>query len=223
LHIYNGSDEAINITKPFLPTDTISFSTKDAAIFKEKDAGKNFTYRYSSTDGIKGGNKTTWTKLGYGPNIRPNPKIKVTDLNASCEDNNYYWWQGYNFGLKAKSQGAEPVSLKVDLYTNTPAHPEQGIASQTVIVPTNDSIDLLFKDVHPFDVADANQTFSYYFRYSAPDQDGRSQSNTTIGPRVINAKLIRYDTISGLGLGNVLIILIFALLAGTLVERRFYR
>jgi hypothetical protein len=40
---------------------------------------------------------------------------------------------------------------------------------------------------------------------------------------VINAKLIRYDTISGLGLGNVLIILIFALLVGTLVERRFYR
>ena len=97
------------------------------------------------------------------------------------------------------------------------------MASQSVIVPTNDSIDILFKDMHPFNVADANQTFSYYFRYSAPDQDSRSQSNTKIGPMVINAKLIRYDTISGLGLGNVLIILIFALLVGTLVERRFYR
>ncbi len=223
LHIYNESDELFNITKPFLPTDMISFSTRDANIFKEKDAGKNFTYSYSATDGIKGGNNTTWTKLGYGPNIRPNPKIKVTDLNASCEDNNYYWWQGYNFGLKAKSQGTEPVSLKVDLYTDTPAHQGRQVASQIVNVPTNDSIDVLFKDMHPFDVADANQTFSYYFRYSAPDQDGRSQSNTKIGPMVINAKLIRYDTISGLGLGNVLIILIFALLVGTLVERRFYR
>jgi hypothetical protein len=201
----------------------ISFSTKDANIFKEMDAGKNFTYRYSATDGIKGGNNMTWTNLGYGPNIRPNPKIKVTDLNASCEDNNYYWWQGYNFGLKAKSQGAGPVSLKVDLYTDTPAHPGRRIASQTVIVPTNDTIDAPFKDTHPFDVADANQTFSYYFRYSVPDQDGRSQSITKIGPSVINARLIRYDTISALGLGNVLLILIFALLFGTMVERRFYR
>jgi hypothetical protein len=201
----------------------ISFSTKDTNIFREKDAGRNFTYCYSSTDGIKGGNNTTWTAFGEGPRIRPNPRIKVTDQNASCEDNNYYWWQGYNFGLKAKSQGAEPVSLKVDLYTDTTSHPGRGIASQTVIVPTNDSIDVLFKDIHPFDVADANQTFSYYFRYSAPDQDGKSQSNTKIGPSVINARLVRYDTISGLGLANVLIILIFALLVGTLVERRFYR
>ena len=223
LHIYNESDELFNITKPFLPTDTISFSTKDAPIFKEKDAGKNFTYRYSSTDGIKGGNNTTWTKPGYGPNIRPNPKIKVTDLNVSCEDNNYYWWQGYNFGLKAKSQGAEPVSLKVDLYTDTPAHPGRRIESQTTIVTANDSIDIVFNDVKPFDVADANQTFSYYFGYSAPDQDGSSHSNVMVGPRIINDKLIRFDTISGLGLGNILIILIMALMTSMLVERRFYR
>ncbi len=75
----------------------------------------------------------------------------------------------------------------------------------------------------PFDVADVNQTFSYYFGYSAPDQDGNTHSNIVISPRAINAKLIRYDTISGLGLGNILIILLMALLISMLVERRFYR
>lgn len=223
LHIYNASTEVFNITKPFLPADAISFSTKDANIFKENDAGKNFSYRYSCTDGIEGGNNTSSSSFGEGPFIRQNPKIRVTGLNASCEDNNYYWWQGYNFGLQAKSQSADPVDLKVDLYTNTPAHSGRLIASKTVIVPTNDSIDIAFNDMKPFDVADVNQTFGYYFGYSAPDQDGNTHSNIIIGPRAINAKLIRYDTISGLGLGNILIIILTALLVSVLVERRFYR
>lgn len=223
LHIYNASTEVFNITKPFLPADAISFSTKDANIFKEIDAGKNFSYRYSCTDGVKGGDNTSVSSFGEGPFIRQNPKIRVTGLNASCEDDNYYWWQGYNFGLLAKSQSADPVDLKVDLYTNTPAHPGKLIASQTVIVPNNDSIYITFNDMKPFNVADVNQTFKYYFGYSAPDQDGNSHSNIMVGPRAINAKLIRYDTISGLGLGNILIILLMAFLISMLVERRFYR
>jgi hypothetical protein len=223
LHIYNRSDEVFNITKPFLPADTISFSTKDANIFKEMDAGKNFSYRYSSTDGIKGGNNTTWTKLGYGPSIKPNPKIRVTDLKVSSEDNNYYWWQGYNFGLKAKSQAAEPVSFRVDLYTDTPAHPGRLIAAQTIIAPTNDSMDVLFKDMNPFDVADANQTFDYYFRYSVPDQNGLMYSYAIEGPKQINPKLIRYTLYSPIMVANILLIMGLALLGGIMIERRFYR
>jgi hypothetical protein len=92
-----------------------------------------------------------------------------------------------------------------------------------VVVPTNDSIDIIFKDVKPFDVADVNHTFSYYFEYSAPDQDGNRTSNIIVGPRAINAKLIRYDIVSGLGLGNILIVVLTALLVSMMVERRFYR
>jgi hypothetical protein len=223
LHIYNRSQEVFNKTKPFLPEDAISFSTRDASIFKESDAGKNFTYRYSSTDGIKGGLNTTWSAMGIGPHIRPNPKIKVDNLKASSEDENYYWWQNYNFSLEAKSQSSEPVDLRVDLYTDTPAHPGRFIASQTVLVPTNKSVDMIFKGIRPFDVADADHTFRYYFRYSAPDQNGRTQSDIMPGLKAINTKLIRYETISGLGIGNIAIVLLMALLISWLVERRFYR
>lgn len=224
LHIYNGSDETFNITKPFLPKDTISFSTKDANIFKENDAGRNFTYRYSCTDGIIGGNNTTWTSLGLGPDVRPNPKIRVTGFNASAEDNNYYWWQGYNFGLRANSQSTEPVNLRVDLYTSTPAHPGKRVASQTVIVPTNNSIDITFNDMKPFDVADANENFSYYFRYSVPDQSGKTQSDSMIGFRAINSKLIKYELSSPEILyGNFLPLLVLTILGGAWIEGSIFR
>jgi hypothetical protein len=223
LYVYNNSEEVFNKTKPFFPGDTILFSTKDASIFKEKDAGKNFTYRYSCTDGIKSGDNITWTKLGEGPHIRPNPKIKVSDLKAGCEDENYYWWQNYNFGLKAKSLSTESVDLRVDLYTDTPVHPGKRIASQAIHVPTNESVDIIFRDVKPFDVSDVNQTFHYYFRYSAPDQDGKSQSNIMTDPNPINTKLISFETISGPSLSNIGLILLAALLVSMFVERRFYR
>lgn len=223
LHIYNNSSEFFNITKPFQPGDMVSFSSKDASIFKEKEAGKNFSYRYSCTDGIKGGNNTTWSRLGDGPHLRPNPMIKVSDPKAGCEDENYYWWQRYDFSLKAKSLSTEPVDLKVDLYTDTPEHSGKFIASLPVRVPANDSIEVSFKSMQPFDVADANQTFGYFFRYSAPDQDGKRQSNTMTGSKVINARLIGYDIVSLPGLGNIAAILLIALLASMYVERRFYR
>jgi hypothetical protein len=223
LHIYNNSQEVFNKTKPFLPEDSISFSTKDASLFKESDSGKNFTYRYSCTDGIIGGPNTTWSGVGEGPHIRPNPKIKVTNLKASCEDENYYWWQNYNFSIEAKSQSSEPVNLKVDLYTDTMAHPGKRVASQSVIVPGNDSIDVIFKDVKPFDVADANQVFHYYFGYSAPDQDGKSQSNSLIGPKAINSKLVRYEIYSWEMILNILLILGLSMASGILLERRMLR
>jgi hypothetical protein len=147
----------------------------------------------------------------------------VTNLNASCEDNNYYWWQGYNFGLRAKSQAAEPVNLKVDLFTDTSAHPDKLIASQTVLVPINDSIDINFKDEHPFDVANCNNTFRYYFRYSAPDQDGRTQSNSMSGLKVINSKLVRYEIYSWEMILNLLLVIGLSLVSGILLEKKIFR
>jgi hypothetical protein len=223
LHIYNNSQEVFNITKPFLPRGAISFSTKDASLFKESDAGKNFSYRYSSTDGIKGGPNTTWSALGDGPRIRPNPRIKVDNLKASSEDENYYWWQEYNFSLEAKSQSSAPVDLRVDLYTDTPEHPGKLAASQTVIVPVNESIPIVFSSIRPFDVADANQTFRYYFGYSAPDQYGKTRSDIIQGERAIGAKLINQDLAISTGIASVVAIFAVCLLIGAVIERRFYR
>jgi hypothetical protein len=147
----------------------------------------------------------------------------VTNLNASCEDNHYYWWQGYNFGLRAKSQGTEPVNLKVDLFTDTSANPGKLIASQTVLVTTNDSIDINFKGAHPFDVADCNNTFRYYFRYSEPDQDGRTQSDRMSGPKVINSKLVRYEIYSWEMILNLLLVIGLSLVSGILLEKKIFR
>jgi len=222
LHVFKG-DKVINITKPFpssIGGSQIIFSTKDAKLFNESDADKNFTYRFSSDDGIN----TTWTNISQGPRIRPNPKIEVSDFKAACEDDNYYWWQNYNFGLKAKSQGVEPVNLTVDLYIDTPAHPGKHIASQTVLVPTNDSINIPFKGKQPFDVADCNQTFGYYFKYSAPDQDGRSQSNMMRSTKVINARLVEYGIFDPIMIiGNLVPLVILTILGGALIERSILR
>lgn len=221
LHVFKG-DKIINVTKPFPASSRgsqIVFSTKDANLFNESDAGKNFTYSFSSDDGIN----TTWTNISQGPRLRPNPKIKVTEFKSACEDDNYYWWQSYNFSLKAKSIGTEPAVLTVDLYTDTPAHPGKKVASKTATVPTEDFLNIPFDDIRPFDVGDCNQTFNYYFKYSAPDQDGKTQSGILQGQRSIGAKLIRNDTAIPLGIASIILILLACLLIGTIVERRFYR
>jgi hypothetical protein len=221
LYIYNASNKVFNITKPFLPTDPISFSTKDANIFREQDAGKNFTYRYSCTDGIKGGNNTTWTKFGEGPHLRQNPKIKVIDPKADCEEGTFYWWQNYKFGLKVMSLSPDPVNLKVDLYTNTPDHPGKYIASQTMLVPSNNYTEIDFLNVRPFDVADANKTFSYYFGFSAPDQDGKN----TIGANGfgLNPKIMPYSIYHPLMLFNLGFMLILIVGVNLLIERKLKR
>ena len=221
LHIYDGSNEIFNITKPFLPADMISFSTKDANIFKEKDAGKNFTYRYSATDGIKGGNNTTWSSFGEGPRIRQNPKIRVTDPKVDSEEGTHYWWQSYRFGLKVKSLSPEPVDLKVDLYTNTSSHHERYMYSKTELVSPNNYTELDFGNVRPFDAADANQTFSYYFKYSAPDQNG----NYTIEASgfKINSKIMPYDMFHPVILINLSLLLFVIVIGSLLIERKLQR
>jgi hypothetical protein len=221
LYIYNNSQEVFNKTKPFLPEDAITFSTRDASLFKESDAGKNFTYRYSCTDGIIGGPNTTWSEVKVGPNIRPNPKIKVSDLRARCEDENYYWWQNYDFSMKAKSMSTDPVNLKVDLYTDTPNHPGKQIASRVVTVLSNNDTEVNFPNVKPFDVADANLTFSYHFGLSAPDQDGKN----SIGNNgfKINSKVVPYSIYHPIMVVNLVAIFIVILIGSMLIEFKLQR
>ncbi|HWQ20132.1 MAG TPA: hypothetical protein VN455_10180 [Methanotrichaceae archaeon] len=216
-------NRTINISKPF-PGDAagtaVTFSTKDAAIFNESDAGKNFTYRFSCDDGIS---NATWTEVKDGPHLRQNPKIKVKDPWGESEDSNYYWWQSYRFGIKAKSQNPEGEDLTVSLYTATPAHPDKLIASRTVHIPSNDFIDISFSDVQPFDVADSGQIFRYYFKYSAPDQDGKTESDPLQGKMPINPKIIRFPIYDPIMLGNLLLVLLVSLFAGIVVEWKMFR
>jgi thiol:disulfide interchange protein len=76
--------------------------------------------------------------------------------------------------------------------------------------------------VKPFDVLDANQSFRYKFEYSEYDQNQRDHIEQD-AQAPLSAKLVRYDTISALSLGNVAAILLLAFVLGLLLERRFYR
>jgi len=74
----------------------------------------------------------------------------------------------------------------------------------------------------PFDVSDASEQFSYRFNYTESDQHEKESIEATY-PVAINPKLIKYDLISLLGLGNLAVILIVSLFGGIFIERRFYR
>jgi hypothetical protein len=223
LHVLRNGTEIKNITKPFLIGDPITFSTKDKNIFNETDAGKNFSYRYSCTDGVIGGNNTTWSEIDNGPYMRPNPKIRVDDLSMKSEDGNYYWWERYTFGLKMKSQNQGGEAVMVSLYTDTPAYPNRYVLSQPVYLSGINYTDVSFTDVKPFDVADCNKTFHYYFTYTSPDQYGKYESSLADGYYPINPRLISYELASFPAMANILVIFIAALIFGIVIERRFYR
>ena len=223
LHIFDKDKEIYSITKPFLPGDTVIFSTRDKSLFNESDSGKNFTYRYSATDGILGGPNTSWTEMVEGPHLRPLAKIRVGDLLIKPEDDNYYWWQRYLFGLGIKSQNQNGEVVTVSLYTDTPSHPKKFISSQSVRVSGENYTEVTFADIKPFNVADRDQPFRYYFTYSSPDQSGKYESSLMDGPKKINPKLMQYEMASLPGVANLFLILTGALLTGIFLERRFFR
>jgi hypothetical protein len=223
LHILLNGTEMNNITKPFLMGDPVIFSTKDKNIFNETDAGKNFSYCYSCTDGVIGGNNTTWSEVKNGPYLRPNPKIKVDDLTMKSEDGNYYWWQKYAFGVRMKSQNKDGETVMVALYTDTPTYPKRYVLSKPVYLSGANYTDVSFTDVSPFDVADCSKTFRYYFTYTSPDQYGKYESSLADGPQEINPRLISYDIASFPAVANLLVIIMAALIIGIAIERRFYR
>ena len=223
LHIFDKDKEINNITKPFLLGDPVIFSTRDKGIFNESDSGKNFTYRYSATDGVLGGANTTWTEMVEGPHLRPLAKIRVSDLLIKPEDDNYYWWQRYLFALGIKSQNKNGEVVTVSLYTDTPSHPKKFVSSQSVRVSGENYTEVTFADTRPFNVADRDQPFRYYFTYSSPDQSGKYESSWMDGPKKINPKLMQYEMASLPGVANLFLILMGALLTGILLERRFFR
>ena len=184
--------------------------------FSKSDAGKNFTYYYSYGDGIVSNKTDNQT----GPNLRKSVSIHVENPWVTPEDENQYWWQNYNFTLNMKNMGAEDAKVQVTLFTDTISHPWSSVASKEVTLTQEPQV--VYFNVRPFDVLDSNQSFRFKFEYSENDQ--HQQSNRIMEwERALNAKLVRYETISWTGIGNVLAILLIAFLLSILVERGFYR
>jgi hypothetical protein len=215
LHVLDElENERCNITDVIIPPDDATFSNLEHSIFGEMDAGKNFSYYYSYNDGID----VRTTDVMLGPHLRSNPKIWIKEPRMEAEDENYYWWQDYSFGLQVKNPELE--ELKITLYTSTPAHTNKKIES-TIIGPSEDYVDVEFSEVNPFDVLDADQTFSYRFQYSAPDQN-REYFIDSPGKK-INPKIVRYAIYSPVMVLNILFIIVISLLGGIMIERNFYR
>lgn len=217
LHILDDTgSERSNATQMVTSGQSVNFIASQYGFFNKGDAGKNFTYYYSFGDGIN----VSVTGIQNGPQLKKSTAIWVGRPKVTPEDQNQYWWQGYNFSLEMKNQEPEDAQVQVSLYLDTKAHPWRAIASQNVIL--SGSPRTVFFLVKPFDVLDANQSFRYKFEYSEYDQNQKDYIEQD-AQAPLSAKLVRYDTISTLSLGNVAAILLLAFVLGLLLERRFYR
>ena len=225
LHLLQGDQEVNNITKKVLPSDGFLFNTKDKNLFNKTDSGKNFSYYYTLNDGILGGKNTTATEVkNDGVGIKPNPEITVEEFFSRLEGTNEsYWWQGYSFGLKAKSQNPGGSKVKVDLYAGTSIEDMHHISDKEVELSSTNYTDISFEEVHPFDVDDRDKVYQYYFTYDQPDENGDKRSPLMYGVRIDN-KLLQYRIYSWeMLLGNIFPILLLTLLGGFIVERMFIR
>ncbi|MEA2046630.1 MAG: hypothetical protein U9N48_08970 [Euryarchaeota archaeon] len=217
----NEFSEPINRTQRVIPGANgtrVTFTNAEYNFFDKGDAGKNFTYSYSYGDGMD----RRETKIMQGPHFRPNPEIRVEKPGMEPVGGaNYYWWQGYDFSLQV--QNPKMDNLTVSLYTDTPGHPDTRYPGDGVVIGRSDEfVKVKFQDVHPFDVLDCGEQFSYRFKYSAPDQDGKYFTENIPGER-ISPKIVRYSIYSSVMVTNILLVLIIALLGGIVMERWFYR
>lgn len=215
LHILDDQDrETRNLTQVVKPGTNITFIASQYGLFAEADAGKNFSYYYTFNDGLD----SNRTEIFAGPSLLPSPKIYVSDPDAVPADENRFWWQNYRFSLRVKNP--EVSNLRIDLYTTTPAHPDR-YQDTRVIGASEEAQEVIF-EIAPFDVSDADESFAYYFRYSATDQDSRVETELLSGG-AINPKIVRYPIFSAVTVANILAVLLAALIGGIVIERRFYR
>jgi hypothetical protein len=215
LHVKDEHDtERGNTTQMVVGEGQASFLGNE--FFSKSDSGKNFTYYYTFGDGIV----SNETAIQYGPNLRKSISIHVEKPWVTPEDENQYWWQDYNFTLGMKNQDQEEAKVQVTLFTDTATHPWRAVASEEVTLTQEPQV--VYFNVRPFDVMDANQSFRFKFAYSEYDQH-QNDYITKDWEKALNAKLVRYETVSWLGIGNILAILLIAFLLSILVERGFYR
>jgi hypothetical protein len=217
LHILEESGiEKKNESQEAKSGDQVVFKASRYGFFGENDAGKNFTYYYTYGDGINISN----TSIFSGPNLKRSPKIWVANPRVVGEDENWYWWQRYNFYLDIANQEREDYDVSVTLFTNTPAYPWRNVETKTVRL-SKETQTISF-DAAPFDVLDCNQSFSYRFKFSEYDQNGKDMIEAN-GFKHINPRIVKYD-LASLPIGfNIVLILLTSLLIGIFIERRFYK
>ncbi len=208
LHILDGNGTEISSAPQEVKPGTVDFRSAEYGFFGEDDAGKSFQYYYTYSDGLNSSNTT----IMPGPRFKPSPKIEVSNLEVVPESANAYWWQRYNFSVQVRNPSSDEV--KVSLITSTPANPEKFIGEQVVMPGEEKTVSFV---AYPFDVSDCNCTFSYSFRYSAPDQYGADQ-NGTLG-MTVSPKLVKYPIYSPWMMVNIVLLILIPIVP--IIARRF--
>jgi hypothetical protein len=216
LHILDGKgDERRNVSQEVKAGDQVSFKASQYGFFGDGDAGKNFTYYYTYGDGIN----TTNTSIFDGPHLKTSPKLWVDNPKMVPEDENYYWWQKYNFGVDIANQDPGEYNVTVTLYVDTPSHPWSKVETKAVKVSKTPQT-VLF-DAHPFDVSDTNQSFNYMFKFSEFEQHGNDFIEAS-GAK-INPKVVPYAMYNPLMIFNLATMLILIVGGSLLIERKLKR
>ena len=215
LHILdeNGNEirnETLN-TKP----GPVSFKANEYGFFKEDDAGKNFTYYYSYDDGINSTARDPEEPL-TGPNLRKGAKLAVDRLGFSSASENYYWWDGYGFSVRAKNLNPEEYDVSFTLSTRTEDGEWTTVETKKEKIGINPLV-VYFNQTKPFQVTDANKTFYYRIKYSEFDQSGRDSIERQ--GEVLNSKIVPYRIYDGIMVFNLFLMLAVLALLGFFMER----
>jgi hypothetical protein len=195
--------------------EQVAFRTSQYGFFGESDSGKNFTYYYTYGDGIN----ITNTSIFDGPHLKTSPKLWVENPRLVPEDENYYWWQKYNFGVDIANQNPGDYNVTVTLYVNTPSRPWEKV--DTKVIKVTKAPQTVSFEAHPFDVSDTNQSFSYKFKFSEYEQHGNDFIEAS-GAK-INSKVVPYAIYNPLMVLNLASMLILIVGGSLLIERKLKR
>ena len=216
LHVLDEKgNERTNVSQEVKVGDQVNFKASQYGFFGESDAGKNFTYYYTYGDGIN----ITNTSIFDGPHLRTSPKLWVENPKMVPEDENYYWWQKYNFGVDIANQDPGEYNVTVTLYVDTASHP--WLEEETKTVKISKTPQTVFFDAHPFDVTDTNQSFTYKYKFSEIDQHGNDFIEAS-GAK-INSKVVPYAIYNPIMVFNLAMMLILIVSGSLLIERKLKR
>ncbi|MDD1732233.1 MAG: hypothetical protein CG440_85, partial [Methanosaeta sp. NSM2] len=151
---------------------------------------------------------------------RKGAKLAVDRLGFVSASENYYWWDKYGFSVRAKNLNLEEYDVTFTLFARTEGGEWTTVESKTEKVGPN-PVTVYFNQTKPFQVTDANKTFSYRIKYSEYDQSGKDSIERQ--GEVINSKIVPYRIYDGIMVLNLFLMLAFIAMLGFFMERKLQK
>jgi hypothetical protein len=219
LHILDENENEIRNETVNTKPGPVSFKANEYGFFTEDDAGKNFTYYYSYDDSINSTARDPQEPLS-GPSLRKGAKLAVDRLGFVSASENYYWWERYGFSVRAKNLNPEEYDVTFTLFARTEGVEWTTVETRTEKVGPN-PVTVYFNQTKPFQVTDANKTFSYRIKYSEYDQIGRDSIERQ--GEVINPTIVPYRIYDGIMALNLFLMLAVIAMLGFFMERKLQK